>query len=839
MTDKKRYSESKEYSRALALLFAFCSLSFFAMAEQEVDKPQQQQNEEAVVLPTVQVKGQAESGSSRSSASASEGAYYLNRSTLDQYGDSNGSMTDVLDTVPNVQFSDAVDDPASMSSLKPQSVSISGGRYYENNFSINGISNNSLIDPAGAGTSDSSISDVPGHEQALFFDLDQIGSITVYDSNVPAEYGRFTGGVVDAEIRRPGQDNKTRFSYFTTRSDWVNYRVIINDDDEENPLYQPPEEPEFERHRFTASHERGINAANSLRINFSGSQSVTPELSLRKTEQIEEESYNLTATHGYVHGDIAATSFISLLPYQKHTLLSDVKDSEYDLSGGGIIITTDMDLYAGGQEHTIAAALSHSVNSREAPQNFYNWANTNSRQWGLNAGLTSSRQGGYGNLDKYQALFSINWKTATLFYHPLFNRISYGVNFSHGLAGFDRPEDAHIYRTAIINTAVQCVNAYNDCVQNEQYFRERQIYPADKVDVNLTEIAGFTELDWQWQRLNAVFGLRLDYDDFLRNTNLAWRTRTSYPLLRDDRLTVSGGINRYYGGPLLTYKLREAAKPYYQEYRGTTQNVVNLWQHDTGTGSYRYDFQDVKTPYSDELVISLNSKVLGGVAVLKLLAREGRDEFSRETTAVQPDGYRYYRVTNDGYTHYRSVSLSWDKSDERISYGFHITWSETESSNDTYDDSVDAATSTSSIWYDGERRTLSEISQLRENYARPVVASLYLHMPVTRYLLATVKGRYKSSYTTIVRGSGTTYAGTIMVDGVNMAEYLDNYEDKKRPATFLVDTRLRWLPFGNPYLTLTTEINNLFNSRTHTVLDSDDDGIEIGRSFWLGIETEF
>ena len=89
--------------------------------------------------------------------------------------------------------------------LRPESISISGGRFYENNFVLDGLSNSNRLDPA-SDSSSSSVSDIGGHEQSLFINADLIGELKVYDSNVPAAYGGFTGGVVDATTRRAGRE---------------------------------------------------------------------------------------------------------------------------------------------------------------------------------------------------------------------------------------------------------------------------------------------------------------------------------------------------------------------------------------------------------------------------------------------------------------------------------------------------------------------------------------------------------------------------------------------------------------------------------------------------------
>lgn len=829
------------HSRALALLFAFATASSLTNAEDSDNTSAQPDNHlpnDVLIVPSLQVIT-ADSGSSRVDNSSAEGSYHLDRQSISQLQESSGSITEVLDTVPNIQFSDEHSSADGMSSLKPASVSISGGRFYENNFSVNGISNNSMLDPAGSETSDTSVTDIPGHEQAIFFDVDQLESITVYDSNIPAEYGNFTGGVIDAKIRQPGYETRTETSYFSTHSDWVDYQLIINDDQEDNPTYEPPESPKFSRYRLNIAHERAINDSNSVRFSLSNSQSKTPKLTYNETKDVQEKNLNISVIHGYEDDDLTVTNYFSVSPYEKSTFQEDVKDSGFTLKGGGFSANSDSEFYHGNQTHNLTLAANYSINARTAPTHFYNWANSKSCQWGLDAGETSSREGGFGDMDKYQASISANWKITMPLQHSLLKQWTYGTTINQSFAGFERPQDTYIHNDATINTAVQCVGQTTDCVQGEQYFRERKIYPEDSVGVSLTQLAGYSELTLGMDKFETTLGFRLDYENFLKNTNIAWRSRMAYDWFGDNSLVLTAGSNRYYGGPLLTYKLRQAAKPFYQEYRGTTNNIVNPWEYDSETGNYRYDISNVKTPYSDELTLGTKFLLLSGTAEVKAVSRNNENEFSRQTTAVQPDGYRYYRLNNNGYSSYESIFISWDRSNADYSYGFNTTWSKTKSSNDTYDDNVDAATSDADVWYNNQRRTLSEINQLRQNFARPLIATLYAHVPVHKQLTASVKGRYKGTYTTVVRGRGTTFTGIVDNDGVNAAEYLDNYEDVSRQSVFLVDTTLRWQPFTQTNITLISELKNLFNRRTFTVTDEDNDGIEVGRSYWLGIEAAF
>ena len=46
------------------------------------------------------------------------------------------------------------------------------------------------------------VGNIPSNSQSYFVDTSLLEEVRVYDSFVPAEYGRFTGGVVDARLRR-------------------------------------------------------------------------------------------------------------------------------------------------------------------------------------------------------------------------------------------------------------------------------------------------------------------------------------------------------------------------------------------------------------------------------------------------------------------------------------------------------------------------------------------------------------------------------------------------------------------------------------------------------------
>src|SRR5690606_3321309 len=116
--------------------------------------------EGTALLRKVEVRAQRES----TAPTEKEGSWLINRRQLDAYGQGSGQITPVLSSVPNVQFDEERFDDDSLVDLRPPSVSIAGGRIYENNFTLDGFSVNSRFDPGkGSGLG----SEPPRQDQGL------------------------------------------------------------------------------------------------------------------------------------------------------------------------------------------------------------------------------------------------------------------------------------------------------------------------------------------------------------------------------------------------------------------------------------------------------------------------------------------------------------------------------------------------------------------------------------------------------------------------------------------------------------------------------------------------
>ncbi|MDT9156157.1 hypothetical protein, partial [Escherichia coli] len=72
---------------------------------------------------------------------------------------------------------------------------------------------------------------------------------------VPASHGRFNGGVVEANTRKPSKDLSGRISAQTTRSSWTKYHIDERQQDAFENSANHDEQAEFEKNILRATLE--------------------------------------------------------------------------------------------------------------------------------------------------------------------------------------------------------------------------------------------------------------------------------------------------------------------------------------------------------------------------------------------------------------------------------------------------------------------------------------------------------------------------------------------------------------------------------------------------------
>ncbi|RDU58732.1 TonB-dependent receptor, partial [Helicobacter sp. MIT 14-3879] len=142
----------------------------------------------------------------------------INTQLLESHPSGNGDITSVLRILPNVQYDNAQLRSTTPGEIDPANISISGGLFYQNNFMLDGLNMNNDLDPASSqGNNPVATNALPGRSQGLAIDTSLLESITVQDSNISAAYGGFTGGVIEANTRRPTKKFGANISYQITQ----------------------------------------------------------------------------------------------------------------------------------------------------------------------------------------------------------------------------------------------------------------------------------------------------------------------------------------------------------------------------------------------------------------------------------------------------------------------------------------------------------------------------------------------------------------------------------------------------------------------------------------------
>ncbi|EKE69565.1 TonB-dependent receptor plug domain-containing protein [Gallaecimonas xiamenensis] len=816
------------------------------------------------------------------------GRYTLSRDFLDSSALGNGNITDQLAILPGVQLSENSLDVSNLAELKPALLTISGGQPWQTGFFLDGLNFNSRLDPAATGVAAANINQVQGHPQGLFINQAIVDSVTVFDNNIPAEYGNFSGGVVDAKTRDPRQSPAFSFQYRGTRSDWGQYRVFEQeqlqeddlglDDGSDNELRAPV----FEKDQLNMSASRQMGD-HSLLFSASATRSRISELSFNQPKVAKRRSSNFLLKYGY-QGWLDELNLTAVYaPYRSEQFVKDTKDSDFTLDGGGGSLSLEAAQALGPWYWRGKASGHYSQSSREAPQAYLPWLRAPGKAWGLNSGdIPLSKEGGFGSLENRQLGFRLDQSLARSFSAlGADHQFKLGYQLEHQALERDRHQPAYTYNSPVRDADIICNGQTLDCVEQAyhrplveleaelgepldllnpehfalysanvamrgQYFQMRRLYPEEHIQVQLLTQGLYLQDDMAWQRFGLNLGLRLDHDDVLKNLNLAPRLQLSYDLLGDGDTLLLAGLNRYYDANLLTYKIREAQVPYVVQYRPIVDGAVQSWMTSGGASRFRYRYQDLDTPYSDELVLGLKQALWGGVLSLKGVWRKGKDQIAQGESELL-NGYTYVQQINQGENEHQRVSLSWTGTLGRHSLWINGSYTENTLSTDSYDGTVDNTPEDEIVFLqsgqDYQLVSLGDLNRYATDFSRPVTVNAGLVSQWTRSLTTSLSAGWRGSYDTVV-DTGQERASDRLLQVCPECQvsniYYPVYRKVRLKGRVLLDGAIRWqMPLvGQHSLECKLEINNLLNSRTNLVADGVS-GIETGRQFWLGLGYSF
>ncbi len=820
------------------VLLLFCPLCLLAPlafgGDESVPAPRGAEN--VTVMPPVTVTGVP--------VDASVGRSTLSAEDISRLPTGNGSLNELLKVLPSVQFSEQERSSLLGGEILPPNVSISGGLPYQNSFLIDGLGNDSLLDPSADDAE--SIQDVPGHPQEVFLDASLIKEVTVHRHSIPAEYGGFSGGVVESRTIDPALGFYGTFDLRTTRSQWTSFH---HDNREAREIFENSNssetQPDFEKYNggvlinIPLSEQMGLLA--SYRKNYSS-------IPLRHFDETKNQRRELETYFVKYLFDVSARTSLSLSllhnPYEdrrfrEETLGSEIKDSWYTLKGGGTRFAASLIHDFDFAKIEVDGAWRESENSRRSPQHYRNWRIRPASwlgEWDKDWGTRFySKEGGYGDVDTTQDAFSLK---ADLAFSPfttgvLNHQVKLGYGYDRIQGSYERDEVSYVY-TALpknVDASIVCGDDTADCIDGQQYLSFRSVYDPDSVNVTINNQFLYLQDQVQFGRLMLRPGVRVSHDNFMENTDVAPRLASSLDLWGNGNTLLLAGWNRYFGKTLLTYKLAEAKKPVRSERRSKDKltNTLSAWDPiEPKTKRYQV-YSRLKTPRSDEVAFGIDQALLGGRLHLHYVTRKGRDEFAHETSLKNDDGEIFSTLNNNGKSRHEEYGLAWERGWRRHALALNATCQKSTASNSDYDDLLEEEQLAEKVYYHG--RFIDKTDLPKTDFNRAYIANVVYSVSLPAGFSFTNVARYRSGHT-VLQASGEKINGP-------GDEAVAIYRKEKQPESWLFDWKIDWRKalYREQELLLSLEINNVFNQKV--LLGESDDTYEMGRQFWAGVEYRF
>lgn len=771
----------------------------------------------------------------------------LDSETISRMPGGEANLADLLRVNPAVDFSRDAELSASTAVQRPAEISIHGQPFYQNAFLIDGIDTANDLNPADV----EDVWDAPvpwqiqggSSPQGYYIDTGLVESVEVYDSNVPAEYGGFTGGVVAAELKDYDGEDTISIAYSLRRDEWEEFHVT-EDDVGINDYRTAAYTPDYRRSSLVLGVQRSIGdlglsmSVSRRHSTFAQRYDKLYHFARRETQFLDYDDV-IDNVVGKVVGKIGATEVGVSFRHARRRhdgLTSTTYDGRFDKShdGNGLTIDIERAVALGQLEVTVGFDRLRDIIDSEHNRYVYHESAEGSA-------TDAQFEGSYGDTEQSQTRMTVKPKltlaprTMGGFEH----RIVLGGELQRTDSYYERPEDvvSELYWCVHDQGREGCRDQNGDGVSGpeDEYLRDLQIFTANSVDLTYGSAALYAEdriAIGQWQ-LNL--GMRADWNDYLGNVDLSPRFSVERDVFGDRRTVAVAGLNRYYGRSFFRYKLNDA---------------ISAWRERTqfnSNGSIRREFiyvdrsgdLDLSTPYSDEWMLGL-TQALGKASVgLQFVSRESRDGVVRARACLDPEDARCreynYIYVNEGRSSTQSVGLRLSSAESlrlgptettfAVSLGYKDA---TRQGTDTYDEEIDPDL----IYYNGD--LIREADLPPWDYNVPFSTSFYTVTSFPRWNLTWSNFAKLRRGGTIARDSGAD------CDDDDI-DYCDGsysiYEDFDFDSHWTFDARVEWRPdlIADSRGFVRLEIKNLLDDvvDTNSSRLSDRRRFTSGRLFWV------
>lgn len=820
----------------------------------------------------VNIDANATSAGLTSKTDKFQGVREISREMIEAMPGGNGDFVQLLRTNPSVQFSSTNRQSTTLGEISPANVSINGAKYWQNNFTVDGVNINNDLDPArnpGGNPGrysafDTSLNSV---SQGMAIDSDFIESISVYDSDVSAKYGGFTGGVIDAKTRNPREGFHGKFSMQHTRDAWTKYHIYGNPEKFENSS-NSQNQPRFEKWITRLNLEGFLRDDLGLMFGYTNTRSKIPlkaydsryNADTSITERVQRrniDNYFLKALW-YANDRLTLTPSITYAPEDSKIFNDHVKDSFVAMKSGGLNLALKADYEFDFMQLNQVLSYNRLQSSRDAENEYYRaWQYSNVKNWGSRIFSSAAIEGGYGDIEQTQ-------KTLVYTADLKFNEAEI-LNTTHKfLAGVElKRQDARFSvknefmtaegRQPLPGGVTACApgdelcsidNSFAHLGRAGQYLTSRTFYRGN-TSVDMLSWALYFEDEMKIGNLTLRPGVRFGGDDYMDKKTLAPRFSSSYDFFGDESSVISFGANRYYGRNIFAYKLRDGRERL--KYTQTRSRAVynQNWSALTQDRSLT-KFSQLDIPYDDELSYGAKQR-LGNLEFFgKYVRRKGRDQIiksNRRNLGLPPvppsSPYQanYQTFTNDGKSDSKifafGVKTINDYEIWGVKNGFELNFEhlKTKTNNTLYDVSLDSSILNDTKMVEYKGRLIKYTDLPAQNFTRPWVASLNIITKIPSYGVSVNNYfSYKGSQEAIAR-TGMTPVGKYPLR-------YDMYEKVDLGNAYSWDMRIGYtkkLP-KNAEFFANLDINNVLNKKSKASVLSDtslDLIYEAGRQFWL------
>jgi len=731
---------------------------------------------------------------------------------------SNRDLSTLLATHPAVRTNPGAAGSQNRGSLNVEDISFHGSSPYQNLFQIDGMDATNRVDPASKNLN-LQVGNVPSNPQSYFVDTSLLDEVRVHDSFVPVEYGRFTGGVVDARLRRFSGENHLNLDYRWNTSKMTQQQVSEGD---ENSWAQgkPGYSPEWKKRFYSAVGDIAFNEKTGAVLAMSRRESDITRWNMGVDDKGQplpgQDRYQDRIDNflGKFSVRASADTIADLtLKYsdRRETLASDLfRNTRWDNNHGARGVSGNVDHLFQGGRFTLQAGWDRSMSNRTSVGNELVTYQPYR--------LPQYTAGGFGREQTQQDTWTLKGRIdldpvrTGVFTHSLYA----GTEIQHIDAAFKRYQETYSYR-----------RAYSANGKYQDFSKVR--YLPGTVNVNYDMASLYLSDRIEWQRLALDAGVRYDRETFLGNTNLSPRTRLDWDLFGSGDTLLSAGWSRYYGGEVLETALEaERSRLRKQVLDAKGKPVAD------GNKEYFVEYQGLRLPYDDEWAVSLRQRMAGLEGTLSYVHRNGRDQWTK--TGNERDGYKY---TNDGLSTTDGVSLTlrmlepWRLGETRWNMQASWSWQKRKTNADLVEGyTADARAPDDYVIYNG--------SQIR---AIDLPPSTFYQPQVATMTLIGAWPRAGLTWSNMVNWRSKRDA-TIYVGVGPKPYYLDRFESGELPSYWTWDTKLAWQPTFARNLEFTVEVLNVLNrmpavTASNPNLKTNRSTFQSGRELWLQVGYRF